>query len=58
VFPCGWILDKPTGDIRLYYGGADTCLALATAPPVNRPPLATFCPLTPLDNGINNGIIQ
>jgi predicted GH43/DUF377 family glycosyl hydrolase len=31
VFPCGWILDKPTGVIRLYYGGADTCLALATA---------------------------
>ena len=31
VFPCGWILDKPGGTIRLYYGGADTCLALATA---------------------------
>ena len=31
VFPCGWILDKPTGVIRTYYGGADTCLALATA---------------------------
>ncbi len=31
VFPCGWILDKPTGAIRLYYGGADTCLALAAA---------------------------
>jgi predicted GH43/DUF377 family glycosyl hydrolase len=31
VFPCGWILDKPSGEIRLYYGGADTCLALATA---------------------------
>ena len=31
VFPCGWILDKPSGIIRLYYGGADTCLALATA---------------------------
>jgi predicted GH43/DUF377 family glycosyl hydrolase len=31
VFPCGWILDKPSGVIRLYYGGADTCLALATA---------------------------
>jgi predicted GH43/DUF377 family glycosyl hydrolase len=28
VFPCGWILD---GDaIRLYYGAADSCLALAT----------------------------
>ena len=31
VFPCGWILDKASGAIRLYYGGADTCLALATA---------------------------
>ena len=25
------ILNKPRGEIRLYYGGADTCLALATA---------------------------
>jgi predicted GH43/DUF377 family glycosyl hydrolase len=31
VFPCGWILDKPSGTIRIYYGGADTCIALATA---------------------------
>jgi predicted GH43/DUF377 family glycosyl hydrolase len=31
VFPCGWILDKPTGLIKMYYGGADTCTALATA---------------------------
>jgi predicted GH43/DUF377 family glycosyl hydrolase len=31
VFPCGWTLDKTDGKIRLYYGGADTCLALATA---------------------------
>jgi predicted GH43/DUF377 family glycosyl hydrolase len=31
VFPCGWILDKGSGAIRLYYGGADTCLALASA---------------------------
>lgn len=30
VFPCGWILDKSTGVIRMYYGGADTCIALAT----------------------------
>ncbi len=29
VFPCGWVRE---GDrLRLYYGGADTCLALATA---------------------------
>ncbi len=31
VFPCGWILDEKTGLIRIYYGGADSCLALATA---------------------------
>ena len=31
VFPCGWILDEATGVIRMYYGGADSCLALATA---------------------------
>jgi predicted GH43/DUF377 family glycosyl hydrolase len=30
VFPCGWILDKPQKEIRIYYGGADSCLALAT----------------------------
>ena len=29
VFPCGWIAD---GDqVRIYYGGADSCIALATA---------------------------
>ncbi len=31
VFPCGWILDEKSGEIRIYYGGADSCLALATA---------------------------
>ena len=31
VFPCGWVLDGRGGALRLYYGGADTCLALATA---------------------------
>jgi predicted GH43/DUF377 family glycosyl hydrolase len=29
VFPCGWTVED--GQIRLYYGGADTCIALATA---------------------------
>ena len=29
VFPCGWVLED-TGRIKLYYGGADTCVALAT----------------------------
>jgi hypothetical protein len=31
VFPCGWVLDEPTGEIKIYYGGADSCIALATA---------------------------
>lgn len=30
VFCCGWLLKD--GEIRMYYGGADTCMALATAP--------------------------
>ncbi len=29
VFPCGWVLDGD--DVRLYYGGADSCIALAVA---------------------------
>ena len=28
VFPCGWV--QSGDEIRLYYGGADTCLALAS----------------------------
>lgn len=31
VFPCGWILDGATGKVRMYYGGADSCICLATA---------------------------
>ncbi|MGE5422642.1 MAG: glycosidase [Ignavibacteriales bacterium] len=31
VFPCGWVLDDQTGLLKMYYGGADTCIALATA---------------------------
>ena len=31
VFPCGWILDITTGKVRMYYGAADSCIALATA---------------------------
>jgi hypothetical protein len=30
VCPCGWILDRASGTIRLSYGG-DSCLALAAA---------------------------
>lgn len=31
VFPCGWVLDKETSQLKIYYGAADTCIALATA---------------------------
>ena len=31
VFPCGWVVDEQTGLLRMYYGGADSCIALATA---------------------------
>jgi predicted GH43/DUF377 family glycosyl hydrolase len=30
VFPCGVIHDKATGELRVYYGAADTSIALAT----------------------------
>jgi predicted GH43/DUF377 family glycosyl hydrolase len=29
VFPCGQVVDKESGEIRLYYGAADTSIALA-----------------------------
>jgi predicted GH43/DUF377 family glycosyl hydrolase len=31
VFPCGAIYDKPKDELRIYYGAADTSIALATA---------------------------
>jgi beta-1,4-mannooligosaccharide/beta-1,4-mannosyl-N-acetylglucosamine phosphorylase len=31
VFPCGAVLDPGGGELRLYYGAADTVIALATA---------------------------
>jgi predicted GH43/DUF377 family glycosyl hydrolase len=31
VFPSGWVLEDDEQSIRMYYGGADTCVALATA---------------------------
>ena len=30
VFPCGLIHDPATDELRLYYGAADTCIAMAT----------------------------
>jgi len=31
VFPSGWVLNAETGLLKMYYGGADSCIALATA---------------------------
>jgi len=31
VFPCGWILNKTTEVVSMYYGGADSNVNLATA---------------------------
>ena len=31
VFPCGFVHDEASGTLRLYYGAADTCIAVATA---------------------------
>jgi predicted GH43/DUF377 family glycosyl hydrolase len=31
VFPCGWVHDESTGSLRLYYGGADSVVAMAEA---------------------------
>lgn len=30
IFPCGLILDESSGEVRLYYGAADTSVALAS----------------------------
>ncbi len=52
VFPCGWLLKGD--EVRLYYGAADTCVAVATArlsellhwldSANGRPPLASLIP--------------
>ena len=31
VFPCGLVHDRASGEVRLYYGAADTSICLATA---------------------------
>jgi len=30
IFPCGYTLAEDGDTLRLYYGGADTCVAMAT----------------------------
>jgi predicted GH43/DUF377 family glycosyl hydrolase len=47
VFPCGWILDPASGVVRFYYGGADTCLALATAHISDLLDYVRRCPMPP-----------
>jgi len=32
IFPCGLTLDQTADELRLYYGAANTCIAMATAP--------------------------
>lgn len=44
VFPCGWILDKDAGRLRMYYGGADTCMCLATADMADIEEYVRHCP--------------
>ncbi len=31
VFPCGTVVDEESGTLRMYYGAADSCIAVATA---------------------------
>ncbi|MDP9330206.1 MAG: glycosidase [Actinomycetota bacterium] len=31
VFPCGWVLENDGDTVRMYYGGADTVVGVATA---------------------------
>lgn len=32
IFPCGAVLDEPSGELRLYYGAADSSVGLMSAP--------------------------
>jgi predicted GH43/DUF377 family glycosyl hydrolase len=32
VFPCGYVHDPDTDELRLYYGAADSCIGMASAP--------------------------
>lgn len=31
IFPSGWVLDEKKESLKMYYGGADSCIAMATA---------------------------
>ena len=52
VFPCGWVLDEPAGRLRIYYGGADSCICLATASLNDILSYLLSCP-KPEDNSLN-----
>ncbi len=32
TFPCGAVVDPRSGELLMYYGAADTCVAMASAP--------------------------
>jgi len=53
VFPCGWVLDEKTGDIKMYYGAADTCIAMATANLKDLLDYIKRCPEPEEDNGVH-----
>lgn len=46
VFPCGAIFDEQADNIRLYYGAADTCMALASARMSELVDYVMSCPAT------------
>lgn len=48
VFPSGWVLDETHTWLKLYYGGADSCIALATAKLSDILAYVKTCP-TPMD---------
>jgi len=50
VFPCGWVLDNQTGLVKMYYGCADTCIALATATLSDLLAYISGCPETKQDS--------
>lgn len=51
VFPCGWILDDKTGELRIYYGAADSRMCLATATLGDLLEYLRHCPQPVHENG-------
>ena len=51
VFPCGWILDDKTGELRIYYGAADSRMCLATATLGDLMEYLRHCPQPAHENG-------